>query len=185
MMRWLEHFASAVWCTEWPHSIASVKWGMRVLESHWSGDDKELRPRPAWESTQLKLEHNLDSGTVDPLCISGLAPLDTTWCTASGSPIKPEGLQCTIAIVCFPVLVCWSWTLTLWFHIGNTLFSMLVNKTINDGYLETMLHAELQPEDELTITDPAIVGHVLGISHARGCSDVHTNQQLKNSKIKM
>ena len=26
------------------------------------------------------------------LGIARLAPLDTTWCTASGSPIKPEGL---------------------------------------------------------------------------------------------
>ena len=32
----LEAFASTVWCTEWPRSIAFVKWGMSVLESHWS-----------------------------------------------------------------------------------------------------------------------------------------------------
>ena len=29
------------------------------------------------------------------LGIARLAPLDTTWCTASGSPIEPEGLPCT------------------------------------------------------------------------------------------
>merc|ERR1712031_6618 len=34
-------------------------------------------------------------GTVDSLCITRIAPLDTTWCTASGSPIEPEGLPCT------------------------------------------------------------------------------------------
>ena len=52
------------------------------------------------------------------------------------SPIKPEGLQCwsVQAVVCFLVRVCWS--LTLWFHFGNTVCSLCLSiryKTINDG----------------------------------------------------
>ena len=69
------------------------------------------------------------------LGIARLAPLDTTWCTASGSPIKPEGLQCTSHCV--------------------------------DTRGDTTL---IQPEDELTITDRAIIDHVRRMPHARGCT---------------
>merc|ERR1712031_22309 len=47
-------------------------------------------------------------GTVDSLCITRIAPLDTTWCTASGSPIEPEGLPCNTShwvLLCTRLLI--------------------------------------------------------------------------------
>ena len=46
-----------------------------------------------------------------------------------------------------------------------------------------MIHAEILSEDELTITDRAIVDNVRRMSHARGCTHLTSiiTQQLKNA----
>ena len=72
--------------------------------------------RPACKSTQLQLEHDFNTvaGTVDPLCVTRLAPLDTT----SQLGVPPQVALSSLlgdfrvqAIVCFSVLACLScWT---------------------------------------------------------------------------
>ena len=91
-------------------------------------------------------------GTVDPLCITRLAPLETTWCTASGSPIEPEVLlPCTSHWV----LLC---TRLLIVIMNSVLYSSL-DETANTCSLclsirpstmdlETMIHAEIESEDD-------------------------------------
>ena len=49
--------------------------------------------------------------------------------------------------------------------------------------LETMIHAEIQPADELTVTYRAIIDHVLRMRIVT-CPRMYTPiQQLKNSKM--
>ena len=51
------------------------------------------------------------------------------------------------------------------------LFSVLVDKTASTMIMETMIHAEIQSEDEIIVNDRATADHV------RGCRipmDVHT-----------
>ena len=66
--------------------------------------------RPACKSTQLQLEHDFNTvaGTVDPLCVTRLAPLDTT--SQLGVPpqvalsnLRDFSAECTSV----PALVCW------------------------------------------------------------------------------
>ena len=114
-------------------------------------------------------------GTIDPLCIfiyiliTGLAPLDTTWCTASGSPIKPEGLQC----ISHCVVPC---THLLIMHCVISSFGNICSLCLSirplTMDLETIYDTRRDTtEDEPTVTDRAIVDHVRGLSHAAlGCT---------------
>ena len=79
-------FASVWWVNECSQRVALLRryetmassvLHVKALNFNWSR---------TWTSTV---------GTVDSLCITRIVPLDTTWCTASGSPIEPEGLPCT------------------------------------------------------------------------------------------
>ena len=45
---------------------------------------------------------------------------------------------------------------------------MLVDKTASTMIMETMIHAEIQSEDEIIVNDRAIVDHVRGKWHALG-----------------
>merc|ERR1711908_26610 len=86
-------------------------------------------------------------GTVYSLCITRIAPLDTTWCHASGSPIEPEGLPCTShwVLLCTRIAdheLCA-------FIFGNTC-SLCLSISPSTMDLETMIRAEIQSEDELT-----------------------------------
>ena len=87
--------------------------------------------RPACESTHLQLSTTSTVGTIDSLCIARIAPLDTTWCTASGSPIEPEGLPCTShwVLLCTRLLIMDSVLSSL----ETLVLCVLVNKPINDG----------------------------------------------------
>ena len=55
------------------------------------------------------------------------------------------------------------------FIFGNTC-SLCLSISPSTMDLETMIHAEIQPEDELTVTDRAIVDRVRGLSRALGCT---------------
>ena len=74
-------------------------------------------------------------------------------CTALGSPINAEGLACAShrVILCTRVLIMDFVLLYLWKYLLFVLCaSAFVNKPINDGLGDYMIHAEIQSEDELT-----------------------------------
>ena len=87
--------------------------------------------RPACESTHLQLSTTSTVGTIDSLCIARIAPLDTTWCTASGSPIEPEGLPCTSHWV----LLCTRLLIVIY------IFIMIMNSVLSS--LETLVDCSL------------------------------------------
>ena len=70
-------------------------------------------------------------GTVDSLCKTRIAPLDTTSSTASGSPIEPEGLPCTSHWV----LLCTRLLIVIY------IFIMIMNSVLSS--LETLVDCSL------------------------------------------
>ena len=50
------------------------------------------------------------------------------------------------------------------------LFSVLVDKTASTMIMETMIHAEIQSEDEIIVNDRATADHVRGCRIAHGCT---------------
>ena len=131
---------------------------------------------PACESTQLWTEAQLYSHLAQllPCVITGLATLDMC-----GVPpqVVPSSLRDLVykPYVRFPVRVSWSWT--LWIHLLETLVLCACQQDHQRWRcepsmmtLETMIHAEIQSEDEITVNDRATADHVRGCRIAHGCT---------------
>ena len=104
-------------------------------------------------------------GTVDHLRITRLALLDICWCTASGSPIKSEGLWSWCTSHCRIIVRASLYSLFAFIMLdchcvlssfGNPR-SLCLSISPSTMDLKTMMHAEIQSEDELTITNRAVI----------------------------
>merc|ERR1712046_203607 len=97
------------------------------------------------KALNFNLSRTSTVGTVDSLCITRIAPLDTTWCTASGSPIEPEGLPCNKPLGASLYSFAYHGLCALIFGNACSLCLSISPSTMD---LETMIHAEIESEDD-------------------------------------
>ena len=137
--------------------------GVAFVEATFIVASSCVRKHSAWSwSTTLQ-----SVGTVAPLRYYRARNLGYVWCTASGSSIKPEGpgVQAICALPCTRKLI----MVSVNSSFGNTC-SLCWSTRPSTMIMETVIHAEIQSEDETTVNDRATADHVRGCRIAHGCT---------------